>query len=595
MKTKFNVVFQNKYLFYFLIAVATLRLAVSAFDLQVAQGAKYNYLSSANSVRRQVIYAPRGVVFDRNGEQLVFNKSLFSVVVEVDKIKDDPRGAIQKIAQTTGLEEEGLWSVFEESDARGDEEATLASGLKWEDGPYQLSASSEALDGVRVDERVSRTYPQGYYYSHIIGYTGAVSKSDVSSGKDANDTIGKSGVEYTYDKYLRGTNGIKVSEENRQGRVVESYIATDPVAGSNVYLTIDSTVQRKATELLEQAIKEMGGTGGAVIIQDVKTGEILAIVSLPSYDSNIFVDGSRRTELAGLFDDSRLPLFNRAITGAYPPGSVFKPVTAVMGLEEGVITPTSKIYTGGTFEYKDVVFQDASKRNWGEIDVVEALKVSSSIFFMKTSLLLQDKKGDAIGTLVKYAQNLGLGVRSGIDLPGEATGAVASPETKARFHNEVWYPGDLLNASMGQGDHMITPIQLVTLASTIANRGSVMKPHVVSKIESKQGVASITADVLRSGFVSEETLMTVRKGMRQAVTDGIARGLRSDVVNIAVKTGTAESGRASRNPHAFIMGFAPYEEPEIAFVFFVEAGGWSYEAAPYAKALLEWYFGEYTD
>jgi len=593
MKSKLKLVFPNKYLFYVLVTVVTIKLAASAFDLQIVNGANYNYMATANAVRYQTVYAPRGVVFDRNGKQLIYNVSTFSVSVEADKIADDENGAIDYVAETVGVSREELWKVYQDKRERGANEIVLIDGLLWESGPFQLTADSDKWPGIRVDESVSRQYPEGYMYSHIIGYTGAVSKSDVTNGKDANDTIGKSGVEYTYDELLRGTNGLKVSEEDRRGLVVDSYIATEPITGENLYLTIDDAVQQKATELLAKAIDDMDGTGGAVLIQDVHTGELVAMVTLPSYDSNIFVDGSRSAELSTLFNDPAMPLFNRSISAAYPPGSVFKTVTATMGLQEGVITPTTEIYTGGTFEYKGVTFQDASKRNWGDINVTEALKVSSSIFFMKTSLKLQDEKGNAIDTLVQYANYFGLGMKSGIDLPGEATGAVASPDTKARLHNEVWYPGDLLNASMGQGDHLVTPIQLVTLATAIANGGYVMKPYIVGAIDSENGVMNVSPEVVRSGFVSDETLSTVRKGMRLAVTDGIAKTMNSSVVNIAVKTGTAESGLQSKNPHAFIMGFAPYEAPEVSFVFFVEAGGWSYEAAPYARALMDWYFGTY--
>lgn len=593
MKHKLKFVFQNKYLFYLLVAVAGVKLVFTAFDLQIAEGATYNYLATANSIRYQTIYASRGVVFDRNGKQLVYNVSSFSVVLDVDRLEGEPETTVTKVAELVGGSPDLLMEVYDEKVEAGAKEVVLMDGLPWNQGPYQLSVHETELPGVRVEESVARTYPEGYVYGQVVGYTGAVTKYDVSNGKDPNDTTGKSGVEYTYDQYLRGTNGVRVSEENRQGRVVESYVATEPVTGSNVYLTIDDAVQRKSTEVLQKAIDDMDGTAGAVIIENVHTGEILSIVSLPTYDPNIFVDGSRSKELTKLFNDPSLPLFNRAITGAYPPGSTFKPVTASMGLEEGVITPTTEIYTGGTFDYKGVTFQDAGKKNWGDLNVLEALKVSSSIFFMKTSLKVQDRDGNAIDTLVEYAHNFGLGVKSGIDLPGEATGTVASPEAKARLHNEVWYPGDLLNASMGQGDHMITPIQLLTLASTIANGGSVMWPHLVSSIESDRGVSTIPTEVMRSGFVSDATLTTVRKGMRLAVTDGIAKGMNSSIVQVAVKTGTAESGRTSGTPHAFIMGFAPYEDPEIAFVFFVEAGGWSYEAAPYARSLLDWYFGEY--
>lgn len=584
MKSRVGLIFQNKYIFYLLITAAVLKLAVSAFDLQIAKGANYSYLATANSVRHQTVYAQRGVVFDRNGKQLIYNVSSFSIVVEYDKIADNERETIDYIASAVEVPSDELWHAYQEKRAGGENEIVVVDGLVWEDGPFQITVASADWPGVRVDERTSRQYPEGYMYAHILGYTGIVSKSDVEGGKDPNDTVGKAGVEYSYDEDLRGTNGMRVSEEDRRGKVVDSYMAIEPKTGESLYLTIDDAVQRKATELLQKAIDDMDGSGGAVLIEDVHTGELLALVTLPSYDSNVFVDGSRAVELSSLLSDTDKPLYNRAISAGYPPGSVFKTVTATMGLQEGVITPNTKIYTGGTFEYKGVTFQDASKRNWGDINVLDALKVSSSIFFMKTSLRVQDEKGSGIDTLVKYANFFGLGVRTGIDLPGEATGTVASPETKARLHNEVWYPGDLLNASMGQGDHLTTPLQLVTLATTIANGGSVMSPHVVSKGNQ---------EVVRSGLVSTQTLETVRKGMRLAVTDGIARAMNSSIVDIAVKTGTAESGLASKNPHAFILGFAPYSAPEVSFVFFVEAGGWSYEAAPYARALMDWYFGEY--
>lgn len=596
MEKEKKTVFQNKFIYYLILTGIFLSIIAKIFDLQVVRGAKYNYLSSANVIKQHTLFAPRGVIFDRNGDQVAFNQSSFSIWVDPNAMGDQEYEILEYLAGVVGVDKQPIIDEYEAKQLEGYREVMVLSGLDWEEGPYEISIHLSELPGVRIEESTSREYHNSKLYSQIIGYVGVVNESDVEQGKDLNDVVGKAGIEAVYDDQIRGVNGKRASEIDKFGHIVESFIPVEARPGASLVLTIDTAVQRKATEMLGAAISDMGAKGGAIVIEDIKTGEIIALVSLPTYDNNVFVNDARQDELGAIFSDPDVPLFNRAVSATYPPGSTFKTVTGSAGLEEGVISPGETIYTGGVFEYGGVEFQDAGKRNWGDVDIVSAYRVSSSIFFMKVALRLEQTLGQGIETIAKYAQNFGLGGKTGIDLPGESEGAISCPETKMEMHDEMWYQGDLLNASMGQGDHLVSPIQMVTLATAIANGGEVLKPHLVKEIDYGNGNKEIIGrEVLRSGFVSNENLAVVREGMRATVTgsSGVGWKMRSDIVSIAVKTGTAESGRISGKPHAWIMGFAPYENPEIAFTFMVEEGGWSYEAAEYARPLIEWYYSEY--
>lgn len=589
----------NKYFLYLFVTVALVSTIIRIIDLQIVKGSELRHSSNESSLRYRPLYAPRGVVFDRNGKQLVYNKASFSVWVDPNAVDDNEEEVIHFISRVVGVDSGTLSQRYKEKVSEGYSEFVLISDLDWEKGPYQISLKGDELPGVRIEASSSREYPEGSVYGQIIGYTGIAIKSDVSRGIDQNDTVGKDGLEAWYDAELRGTNGRWVIEVNRSGKIINSFVALEHKVGGNIYLTIDDSIQRKVLQVLSEAVDKSRATGGAAIIEDVKSGAILAMASLPNYDNNVFVSGANYEEINRVINDKSSPLINRAISSAYPPGSTFKTVTGSACLQTGAVTADQGIYTGGVFEYGGIPFQDFGQRNWGTLDMVNAYKVSSNIYFMKCALAIDSKTGNGIGEISRFARYYGLGEKTGIDLPGETAGLVASPDVKMAYHNEIWYPGDLLNASIGQGDNLVSPIQMVTLATAIANDGAVLKPHLVWKVEKEGKVEIIGKEVVRSGFISKENIDIVKRGMRASVTQeyGVARAINSSVVSIAAKTGTAEFGVKNKDGyssvHAWVMGFAPYENPEIAFVLFLEGGGASWEAAKWMKNIVEWYFMKY--
>jgi penicillin-binding protein 2 len=591
---------KNKYFLYFFIFVISVPLFVRLIDLQIVKGADFRHQANEYFIRYRPIYAPRGVIFSADGKQLVYNKATFSIWLDSTIIGDRKDEILNFISTAIEIPIEVLQKVYNEKVSVGYNEFILVDGLNWEKGPYQISLKEADLPGVRVESSTTRYYPEGDLYSHIIGYIGAVSKEDITKrGLDPNDTVGKDGLEAYYDGVLRGTNGRRVAEVTSVGKIINSYIPLEAIPGKNLYLTIDDRIQRKVWEVLNGAVKEGGASGGAAIIEDITNGGILAMVSVPAYDNNIFTGGLNYSKILEVMNDRNAPLLNRAISSAYPPGSTFKTVTGSVALESGSVNPYEKVYTGGVFDYRGVRFQDFGQRNWGYLNMVEAYKVSSNIYFMKCALSIDNKTGDGIGEIVKFAQLYGLGNKTGIDLPGETSGLLASPQTKMAIHNEMWYPGDLLNASIGQGDNLVSPIQMVVLASSIANNGVVLRPHVVGGIESNGFIRTVETEVVRSGFISQKNIEIIKKGMRATVSEpqGVARSINSPFVEVAAKTGSAEFGIKREggysSSHAWVMGFAPYDNPKIAFVFFLEGGGTSWNAAKHMRTILDWYFTEY--
>ena len=484
----------------------------------------------------------------------------------------------------------------------------------------QISERNSDFPGVTITTQSSRKYNYGSLASHILGYIGKISEKEYNEEQDVyenDDYVGRTGIESLFENYLRGKKGKEEIEMTVDGTVTGETVTKAPEQGSTVVLTIDSKLQEVAETALKNNIEKIrnGGfsnrydaKGGCVAVIDVHSGEILAMASNPDYDPNAWVGGISVADYNQIKENNSL--FNKAISGSYAPGSIFKMVTALAGLESGAISTTEKINDTGIYtRYRDYQprcwYYNSYHRGHGYLDVSGAIEKSCNYFFYETG----DRMG--IDNLSKYALHFGLGKKTGIELPNEKEGAVASKETYAKLRNGGRIgPGDVLNASIGQGDNNFTPMQIAKYISSIANGGNVVKPTIIKSILNSDG-SEVSRDEItqytneKLGYsdtddgitISQESVNVAKEGMRMAASEAggtaynIFKGFNQEV---AGKTGSAEAGKDKDGNdlvNAWFVCFAPYEKPEVAVVVMIENGGHGNYAAEVARDVLTQYFG----
>lgn len=497
---------------------------------------------------------------------------------------------------------------------------TIATNVN-EEVVAQISERNSDFPGVSISTNAARTYLAGNLVAHVIGYTGKIKEDEYNANKDTyniDDIIGKTGIEYVFEKYLKGTDGEKQVEMSVDGTITGETVAKNAIAGSDVVLTIDSNLQKVTQDALENCINKIrsGGfaqtydaQGGAAVVMNVNTGEVLATASYPTFEPQWFVGGISQENWAYLRDDSRHPQLNKTIQSTYEPGSTFKMVTAIAGLETGAITTKERINDTGVYRKYNMEWKcwyyTSYHRGHGYQNVTQALQHSCNYFFYETG----DRMG--IDNLSKYALHFGLGKKTGIELPNEKEGAVASRETYAKLRNGGRIgPGDVLNASIGQGDNNFTPMQIAKYISSIANGGTVVKPTIVKSILNSDGTEVAKDEIIqytneKLGYsdtddgiaISQESVNVAKEGMRMAASEAggtaynIFKGFNQEV---AGKTGSAEAGKDKNGNdlvNAWFVCFAPYEKPEVAVVVMIENGGHGNYAAEVARDVLTQYFG----
>ena len=484
----------------------------------------------------------------------------------------------------------------------------------------QIEERSHEFPGVLIDVEPERKYVEPSNVAHILGYIGMLSDKEYEANKDAgyklNDTIGKVGIEKAAENYLRGINGKKRVEVDTSGRLTSELSSEPAIPGNNVYLTIDSRLQKVAMESLERNIelirskadnrKNFGDAyAGAVVAMDVNNGEILAMASYPTYDPSIFLPGcddpeAEKKKYEFMFDEKNTPMLNRAIRGIYTPGSIYKPITAIAALEEGVIRADTMLYDKGYTDLGGMRFYCLEYRNGQgahhSIDLNEALATSCNIYFHEIGV----KTG--IDRIDKWAKLFGLGELTGIEIPDEEVkGIRANQETKKERRNDIWRPADTAQASIGQFDNMFTPIQIASYVSTLANGGKKYKPHLIKSVKKYDGsIVMETKPEYETVPVSKETMEAINEGMI-AVSNSVEGTAASDFKDfpftVASKTGTPETGRESQgsSSNGLFIAYAPAEKPEIAVAVVVEHAVWGKNVIPIAKDVLREYFGLNTD
>jgi penicillin-binding protein 2 len=583
-------------------------LAVQLARLQLVRGDEYRERAALNQLRLEQETPSRGLIVDRNGVPLVENVASFSAAVVA---ADVPRERTLEIA--AGIEQvlgvPALETTLKiEASRKSNNPFTpiiVKEGLDKETA-FRMRERLSRIPGAQIIVEAVRQYTAGEAMSSILGYTGRIDEEEYEELKDDgylnSDRLGKAGVEWAYEAYLRGTPGTRQIEKDASGREIRVLREEPAVAGNDLVLSIDLDLQRKTTELAQAAAK--GGQAAAVVM-DVQTGEVLALVSLPLFDNNIFSGKVDEARLEQYLNDPRKPLVNHALAEQYPPGSIFKQITGAAALQEGVASPGTTITSNGYINVPNqydpsIVYTFRDWRALGTLDFYGGVAMSSDVYFYYLAGGYHEYganfDGLGIDRLAAYTRAFGLGRPTGIEIAGEAPGNVPDPAWKEETWGEVWTLGDTYNMGIGQGFLAVTPIQMVRATAAVANGGRLLRPRVVREVRDADGhvIRANEAQIESQVPVSAENLAILREAMRQAVSWGTAKegGIRG--VQVAGKTGTAEFGprRAdgSYETHAWYSGFAPANDPQIAITVFLERGVGAIDAAPLASKILDYYF-----
>lgn len=523
-------------------------LFLRIFHLQMALGEENRQRADVNRIKIQIIHAPRGVIYDRNGKILAQNIPGFRME---DKFLNRDQALEMEVKNDTNF--------------------------------YKLE-----LDNIR-------NYPYGEITAHILGYVGQISEDELKLSKYQNykigDRLGRAGIEQVYEDFLKGKDGAEIIETDASGKKLGILRKIEPIPGKDIHLSVDIDLQKVAYESLRKGTIGVSSCCGAVIVENPQTGEILSLVSLPSYNSNDFTSFTDNEKIANYFKDPNSPFLNRAISGTYPPGSTFKITTALAGLSSGKITPQTTfedtgIISVGIWTFSNWFFtQNGGKDGW--VDLQTAIKRSNDIYFYRVG----EKVGEEF--LGQTAKKLGFGKKLGIDLPGEADGLIPNDAWKRENIQTGWYPGDTLHMAIGQGFLLATPLQVLAQTSYVAANGQLIQPHLVTKITTFSGdlIKQFNFDPIVRNIFKKEDLEVVKNGLSLVPkSGGTAWPFFNFSIPTAGKTGTAEFG-AQNKTHAWYTTYAPLDDPKITITVLVEGGGeGSTVAAPIAKEIYTWYF-----
>ncbi len=581
------------------VGIVFVGLALRLAYLQVLRGARYRYLSENNRVRIERLVPPRGMILDRRGELLADVRASFDAVVVPAEVPSDREEEVYRyVVEVLGVPlEEILETVHGPGPPRW-KPRILKRRLEREE-MARLEVHRFELPGVRVQAVPVRHYPFGELMGNTLGYVGEISSEELRlppyAEYYAGDSLGRSGLEWAWEGELRGEPGGQQVEVDVRGRRLEVLAEQRPHPGHNVVLTVDQRLQ-------EAAERAFGDQVGSAAVLDVLTGDVLALVSEPSLDSNMMARGVTSEEWAALVEDPRHPMQNRSIQGQYPPGSTFKIATALAGLAEGVITSRTEVYCPGFLQFAGRAYRCWKLSGHGWMNLEDAITQSCDVYFYQLGL---DVGVDAIH---RWSRELGLGAPTGVDLPGEKAGLIPSKAWKRGARGEPWYAGETLSVAIGQGYVLATPLQLASFVAGVAHpQGVRMRPRIVSHIEDAQGRPLQEIPAREEGRLPFQRLHLdlVRQALRQVVAGERGTARKADVEGfpVAGKTGTAqvvkmpsERGLAEEEipwehrDHALFVAYAPADDPEIAVSVVVEHGGHGGSAAaPIAQVIIDSY------
>lgn len=559
--------------------------------LGVVKGQYYKEIANGNRMRHIPISAPRGKIYDRFGEVLVYNiPSLNLLAFPSDFIGDDEKKSLLLNSAKTIFPEryeeinDKIKNIYNNSNP-----IILSKNITQEKALLAIE-NKDKLPGVRVQQKATREYVDSLIFSHVLGYERIVQKEDIENNPEyqLTDSIGKRGLEKYYDKYLRGNPGRLNIEVNSVGEIVRELGVTNPQSGSDLVLNIDAALQKKIFDSLSVILEKNNLKAGSAVALDPKTGGVLAIVNVPSFDNNLFAQGISNDDYDNLINDPNKPMFDRAVTGEYPPGSIFKPIMAAAALTEGVVDEHTQIESKGGISVGSWHFGDWKAH--GFTDIRKALAVSSDVYFYSVGGGYGSVRGIGMEKIKEYGEKFGLGLPTGVDLPNEAQGFLPTPEWKEENIGEKWYIGNTYHASIGQGYITVTPLQIANSISAVANGGILYQPTIVSQIKKGDQIINNKSKIIQKDFINKDILKVVREGMRMTVTEGTAMQLNDLPVAVAGKTGTAQYGSGDKT-YGWFASFAPFENPEIVMVVLVEGQEKeTYNAVPVTKDVYNWYF-----
>lgn len=579
----------------FVFSVLLLRLVY----LQMIRGEEYRRLSMTNCVRLKSIKSSRGLIYDRNRILLVDNRPAFDLTIVLEDAKP-LKQTLDHLAELTGDSCEDLTAIIEKEGGAAFYKPLVLKRDITRDLLAAIEAHQFDLPGIHIDIEPSRNYIHKKTAAHLIGYLGEINKDELDSGKFPNvrsgDSIGRYGVEKSFEADLQGKRGGHQLEVDVNGRVIKILKTVEPVSGNDLVMTIDLPLQQKAEGLL-------GENDGAVVALDPSNGDVLVMASSPSFDQNDFIGGISSKKWQVLRDDPGRPMNNKAIQAEYPPASTYKIITALAGLEEKVIDRNSTFFCPGFYKFGNRHYHCWSKYGHGTINVVDAIAQSCDVFFYQTG----EKLG--VDALAKYAQGSGLGRLTGIRLAHERPGLIPTSAWKKQRFKEPWQAGETLSISIGQGFNLVTPLQMAVFISAVGNNGTLYRPRLVKSVQDAKGqvIREIEPEITGGLPASKKNLAIVRQGLLEVVhgNRGTARQIRLPDVQIAGKTGTAQvfsrkAGEKFDNKklkrtlqdHAWFVCYAPAQDPKIAIAVIIEHGEHgSSAAAPVAQELIHAYFG----
>ncbi|MCP3924252.1 MAG: penicillin-binding protein 2 [Desulfobacterales bacterium] len=579
------------------ITVLVLLLVFRLFYLQIYKGQEYRDRSENNRIHLQQIESTRGLIYDSQGVLLVENRPQYNISI-IKRSAKPLKKTLKKLSNYTGIPVVELnKKVSKIKRSQSYKHFTLNKDIE-RDVLAKLEVRKFDLPGVFVNVKSHRNYLKSRRASHIIGYLSAISLKELKSKKykwaKGGDSIGKFGVEKIYEKYLRGKSGERLVEVDVTGKVVRVLNTIKAKPGNNLFLTINHNVQKKAEELLI-------GKVGSIVAMDPSNGEIIAIASSPTFDQNDFIGGMSHSKWNKMISNKNRPMENKAVQGNYPPASIYKIVTAIAALEEGVVDEDTIVNCPGYHKYGNRVFRCWKPGGHGNVNIKDALKESCDVFFYQVGQKL------GVDRIAWYSRACGFGERTGIDLDHESKGLIPTIIWKKKRAGKSWHGGDTLSVSIGQSYNLVTPVQAVGMISSIANGGIRYKPIIVKKIETASAKVVMENEKIILGKlpVTPKTMKIIRKGLWRVVNQrlGTAWIIRDKQVSISGKTGTAQVvGRKKMTPeeikalpyrlkpHAWFVAYAPSRDPKIAVAVIVEHGEHGGSAAgPLARKLIREY------
>lgn len=595
---------KGRFLLWFLFLVCG-AILLELIYLQLFKGGDYRLAAENNRQRIIPIPSERGLIFDRNNKSLTENIPNFSLAV-VPQIL--PRSAearlpiINKLAEIIQENPEDIKSILNEYGSYSYESIIIKENIPYDTALSILIATAD-LPGIEIQRGSKRLYffeqnasSTANSLAHVLGYINKLNREELdrlyNQGYYPADAIGKTGVEKTYESFLRGTYGKRRIEVDARGREQSVLAEQAPSPGFHLQLAIDYQMQKKLEEILQHYLKTANKNRASGIVLNPNTGEVLALVSLPTFDNNDFSGGISYQKYQDYLNNEDNPLFARAIGGIYPSGSTIKPAIAAGALQEGVINASTSFLSNGGIQVVQWFFPDWQAGGHGVTNVRKALAWSVNTFFYYIGGGYKDFVGLGIDKIVNSLRKFGFAEKTGIDLPGEASGFLPTKEWKVEAKGEIWYIGDTYNVSIGQGDVLVSPLQIANMTVAIANQGTLYRPHVVKAVidpisDDKQ---EIDPEVIRSNFINSNYLQIVRLGMQDCVEYGSCRRLSLLPFSSAGKTGTAQWSSLKEN-HAWFTSFAPFDNPQIVVTIMVEEGGdGSAISVPIAYDFYRWWW-----